>query len=142
MTVKPETKFGNEITKNIKAVWLPFTITVTAGIPDLIGIKNGVVIFLELKCIKQNSINISPFQISLNSNIFDACRKSYFLVKHIEQRIIKLYEGNKGKELKESGFRVPCIVEMRPSYDWNALRDYLFPPPMCFDEFEYNPDLD
>ena len=126
MTVKPETKFGNEITKNIKAVWLPFTITVTAGIPDLIGIKNGVVIFLELKCIKQNSINISPFQISWNNNHFKENGKNYFLVKHIEQRIIKLYEGNKGKELKESGFRVPCIMELQPPYDWNVLRDYLF----------------
>ena len=129
MTVKPETKFGNEITKNIKAVWLPFTITVTAGIPDLIGIKNGVVIFLELKCIKQNSINISPFQISWNNNHFKENGKNYFLVKHIEQRIIKLYEGNKGKELKESGFRVPCILEMRPPYDWLQLGFYLFLPP-------------
>ena len=129
MTVKPETKFGNEIRKNIKAYWIPFTITVTAGIPDLIGIKNGVVIFLELKCIKQNSINISPFQISRNSSIFEEYRKTYFLVKHIEQRIIKLYDGDKGKELKESGFRVPCIMELQPPYDWNVLRDYLFLPP-------------
>ena len=144
MTVKPETKFGNEITKNIKAVWLPFTITAKEGVPDLIGIKDGVVIFLELKCIKQNSINISPFQISLNSNIFGANGKNYFLVKHIEQRIIKLYEGNKGKELKESGFRVPCIVKIdfnqtfpllgtskKENYQraWKLLSDYLFLPP-------------
>ena len=127
MTVKPETKFGNEITKNIKAYWIPFTITAKEGVPDLIGIKDGVTIFLELKCIKQNSINISPFQISLNSNIFGAYGKNYFLVKHIEQRIIKLYAGDKGKELKCDGFRVPSIVELRPPYDWNALRDHLFP---------------
>ena len=129
MTAKIESNFGREITKNIDAHWMRIENRHGGGIPDLIGIKGGVVIFLELKCIKQNSINISPFQISLNSNIFGANGKSYFLVKHIEQRIIKLYEGNKGKELKESGFRVPCIVELRPPYYWERLKDYLFLPP-------------
>ena len=101
------------------------------GIPDLIGIKNRVVIFLELKCIKQNSINITPKQISRNSNIFDVYGKNYFLVKHIEQRIIKLYDGDKGRELKRDGFRVPCIVELGHDkrfggYDWRILDDQLF----------------
>ena len=129
MTAKIESKFGHEVRKNIKAVWLPFTITATAGIPDLIGIKNRVAIFLELKCIKRNSINITPTQISLNSTIFEVYGKNYFLVKHIEQRIINLYDGDKGKELKCDGFRVPCIVELRPPYNWNELQDYLFLPP-------------
>ena len=115
--------------KNIDAHWMRIENRHGGGIPDLIGIKSGVVIFLELKCIRVNSINISPFQISLNSNIFGAYGKNYFLVKHIEQRIIKLYDGDKGKELKCDGFRVPCIMEMRPPYDWNALRDHLFLPP-------------
>ncbi len=126
MTIKPETKFGNEIRKNISAFWQPFTITATAGIPDLYGIRDGVSIWLELKCIKQNSINISPLQISWNYNHFQENGKNYFLVKHTEQRIIKLYDGDKGKELKESGFRVPCIVELRPPYDWQGLGDQLF----------------
>ena len=129
MTAKIESKFGHEVRKNIKAVWLPFTITATAGIPDLIGIKNRVAIFLELKCIKQNSINISPLQISRNFSIFQENGKNYFLVKHIEQRIIKLYDGDKGRELHRDGFRVPCIVELEPPYDWNELQDYLFLPP-------------
>jgi hypothetical protein len=126
LTIKPETKFGNEIRKNISAFWQPFTITATAGIPDLYGIRDGVSIWLELKCIKQNSINISPLQISWNYNHFQENGKNYFLVKHTEQRIIKLYDGDKGKELKESGFRVPCIVELRPPYDWQGLGNQLF----------------
>jgi hypothetical protein len=126
MTVKPETKFGNEITKNIDAFWQPFTITATAGIPDLYGIKGGVSIWLELKCINKNSINISPLQISWNYNHFQENGKNYFLVKHTEQRIIKLYDGDKGKELKCDGFRVPCIVELEPPYDWQGLGDQLF----------------
>ena len=126
MTIKPETKFGNEIRKNINAFWQPFTITATAGIPDLYGIRDGVSVWLELKCINKNSINISPLQISWNYNHFQENGNNYFLVKHTEQRIIKLYEGNKGKELKESGFHVPCIVELEPPYDWQGLGDQLF----------------
>jgi hypothetical protein len=55
-----------------------------------------------------------------------------------------LYDGDKGRELKEQGFKCPSIVELRPPYDWNALVVIIFRPHMCYDEFddEYNPDLD
>ena len=142
MTAKIESNFGREIKKNINAFWFRIENRHGGGVPDLYGIRDGVSIWLELKCIKQNSINISPLQISWNYKHFQENGKNYFLVKHTEQKTLKLYDGDKGKELKESGFRVPCIVELRPPYNWEQLRDYLFPPPMCFDEFEYNPDLD
>ena len=143
MTAKIESNFGREIMKNIDAFWDPHTITTRAGRPDLYGIRDGVSIWLELKCIKQNSINISPLQISWNYKHFQQNGKNYFFVKHTEQRIIKLYEGNKGKELKESGFRVPCIMELRPPYNWNELRDYLFDQYNEYedDDDEYDPDL-
>ena len=126
MTAKIESNFGREIMKNIDAQWTRIENRHGGGIPDLIGIKGGVVIFLELKCIKQNSINISPLQISRNFSIFQENGKNYFLVKHIEQRIIKLYDGDKGRELHRDGFRVPCIVELEPPYDWNFLEGLIF----------------
>ena len=129
MTAKIESNFGREIMKNINAQWTRIENRHGGGIPDLYGIRDGISIWLELKCINKNSINISPLQISWNYKHFQENGKNYFLVKHIEQRIIKLYEGSKGKELKESGFHVPCIVELRPPYNWEQLRDYLFPPP-------------
>ena len=129
MTAKIESNFGREIKKNINAFWFRIENRHGGGIPDLYGIRDGVSIWLELKCIKRNSINITPTQISWNYNHFQENGKNYFLVKHTEQRIIKLYDGDKGKELKESGFRVPCIAKLEPPYDWNALHDYLFLPP-------------
>ena len=120
--------------KNINAFWFRIENRHGGGIPDLYGIRDGVSIWLELKCIKQNSINISPLQISRNFSIFQENGKNYFLVKHIEQRIIKLYDGDKGRELLCDGFRVPCTAKLEPPYNWNALRDYLFRPPMCFFE--------
>ena len=126
MTAKIESNFGREIKKNINAQWTRFENRHGGGIPDLYGIRDGVSIWLELKCIKQNSINISPLQISWNYNHFQENGKNYFLVKHIEQRIIKLYDGDKGRELDRDGFRVPCIVELRPPYDWQGLGNQLF----------------
>ena len=131
MTVKPETKFGNAITKNIKAYWIPFTITAKEGVPDLIGIKDGVTIFLELKCIKQNSINITPPQIAINSNIFKYGKNNYYIVRDTRSKVIKLYSGDKGRELKEQGFKCPCDLELDPrKYSkeriYNKLESYIF----------------
>ena len=126
MTAKIESNFGREIVKNINAFWQRIENRHGGGIPDLYGIRDGVSIWLELKCVRVNSINISPLQISWNYNHFKENGKNYFLVKHTEQRIIKLYDGDKGKELKESGFRVPCIMELRPPYYWKGLSDKLF----------------
>ena len=126
MTAKIESNFGREIVKNISAQWTRIENRHGGGIPDLYGIRDGVSIWLELKCIKRNSINISPLQISWNYNHFQENGKNYFLVKHIEQRIIKLYDGDKGRELDRDGFRVPCIVELRPPYDWQGLGNQLF----------------
>ena len=50
MTAKIESNFGREIVKNIDAQWTRIENRHGGGIPDLIGIKNRVVIFLELKC--------------------------------------------------------------------------------------------
>jgi len=134
MTAKIESNFGREIMKNIDAQWTRIENRHGGGIPDLYGIRDGVSIWLELKCIKQNSINISPLQISWNYNHFQQNGKNYYIVRDTRSKVIKLYDGDKGRELKEQGFKCPCIAELRPPYDWNALCDNLFRPHMCFFE--------
>ena len=144
MTAKIESNFGREIMKNINAQWTRIENRHGGGIPDLYGIRDGVSIWLELKCINKNSINISPLQISWNYNHFQENGKNYYIVRDTRSKVIKLYDGDKGRELKEQGFKCPSIVELRPPYDWNALVVIIFRPHMCYDEFddEYNPDLD
>ena len=126
MTVKPESNFGRLLMKHIDAYWIRIENRHGGGVPDLIGIKKGVVVWLELKCIKQNSINISPSQIARNINIFQHGGKNYYIVRDTRSKVIKLYDGDKGRELKRDGFRVPCIVELSPPYDWQGLEDQLF----------------
>ena len=129
MTAKIESNFGREIMKNINVQWTRIENRHGGGIPDLYGIRDGVSIWLELKCINKNSINISPLQISWNYKHFQENGKNYYIVRDTRSKVIKLYDGDKGRELHRDGFRVPCIVELRPPYDWNELQDYLFLPP-------------
>jgi len=129
LTVKIESNFGREIMKNIDAFWQPFTITSTAGIPDLYGIRDGVSIWLELKCINKNSINISPLQISWNYNHFQQNGKNYYIVRDTRSKIIKLYDGDKGRELAEQGWKCDGGKNFvfRYKYDeWKRLGDYMF----------------
>ena len=131
MTVKPESNFWRLLKKHIPAYWDRIENRHGGGTPDLIGIREGVTIFIELKCIKQNSINISPLQISRNINIFQHGGKNYYLVQDTRSKVIKLYGGDKGRELKEQGFKCPCNMELDPKkYNneriYNKLECYLF----------------
>ena len=126
MTAKIESNFGREIMKNIDAQWTRIENRHGGGIPDLYGIRDGVSIWLELKCIKKNSINITPTQISWNYNHFQQNGKNYYIVRDTRSKVIKLYDGDKGRELKEQGFKYPCNVELRPPYYWKGLSDKLF----------------
>ena len=128
MTVKPESNFWRLLKKHIPAYWDRIENRHGGGTPDLIGIREGVTIFIELKCIKQNSINISPLQISRNINIFQHGGKNYYLVQDTRSKVIKLYNGNKGREIKELGFKCPCSLQLEPPTDWKKLENYLFEP--------------
>ena len=128
MTVKPESNFWRLLKKHIPAYWDRIENRHGGGTPDLIGIREGVTIFIELKCIKQNSINISPLQISRNINIFQHGGKNYYLVQDTRSKVLKLYNGNKGREIKELGFKCPCSLQLEPPTDWKKLENYLFEP--------------
>jgi len=131
MTVKPESNFGRLLMKNIDAQWTRIENRHGGGIPDIYGIRDGVAIWLELKCIKQNSINLSPLQISWNYNNFRHGGKNYYIVQDTRSKVLKLYGGDKGRELKELGFKCPCSLELDPKkYNneriYNKLECYLF----------------
>ena len=129
MTAKPESNFGREIIKNLSfAQWTRIETFATAGIPDLYGIYGGQAIWLELKCIKQNSINISPLQISWNYNNFRHGGKNYYIVQDTRTKDLKLYDGDKGRELKEQGwkYRGHSLI-LPPPTNWNDLQSFLFP---------------
>ena len=126
MTVKPESNFGRLLMKNIDAQWTRIENRHGGGIPDIYGIRDGVVIWLELKCIKQNSINLSPLQISWNYNNFRNGGKNYYIVQDARSKVLKLYDGDKGRELKEFGWFYYGGTVFEFPYDWQKLGDLLF----------------
>ena len=97
------------------------------GVPDLYGIYGGQAIWLELKCIKQNSIKLSPLQISWNYNNFRHGGKNYYSVQDTRSKVIKIYEGDKGRELKEHGwkYRGQSLI-LSPPIKWDSLQSFLF----------------
>ena len=126
MTVKPESNFGRLLMKNIDAQWTRIENRHGGGIPDIYGIRDGVAIWLELKCIKQNSINLSPLQISWNYNNFRNSGKNYYIVQDTRSKVLKLYDGDKGRELKEKGFLYDGGQSFIVPDDWQKLGDLLF----------------
>jgi hypothetical protein len=113
--------------KNIDAHWSRIENRHGGGIPDIYGIRDGVVIWLELKCIKQNSINLSPLQISWNYNNFRNGGKNYYIVRDARSKVIKLYDGDEGREIKEHGWN--CTLDLLSTefpYDWDRLGSYMF----------------
>jgi len=74
--------------------------------------------------IKQNRINISPLQISWNYKNFSNNPNNFYIVQAPRRKIIKLYDGNKGRELLENGFDYPCTLEFSPR-EYNLLLDFL-----------------
>jgi len=128
MTVKPESNFGREIMKNLSHVqWTRIENRHGGGIPDLYGIYGGQAIWLELKCIKQNLINISPLQISWNYNNFRHGGKNYYIVQDTRSKVIKLYDGDKGRELAKHGFNYEeSIAVIKPPIDWKHFEFMIF----------------
>ena len=126
MTVKPESNFGRLLMKNINAQWTRIENRHGGGVPDIYGIRDGVAIWLELKCIRQNSINLSPLQISWNYNNFRNGGKNYYIVQDARSKVLKLYDGDKGRELKEKGFLYDGGQSFIVPDDWQKLGDYLF----------------
>ena len=128
LTVKPESNFGREIMKNLSHVqWTRIENRHGGGIPDLYGIYGGQAIWLELKCIKQNSIKLSPLQISWNYNNFRHGGKNYYIVQDTRSKVIKLYDGDKGRELAKKGwkYRGQSLI-LSPPIKWDNLQSFLF----------------
>ena len=68
--------------------------------------------------------SFSPLQISWNYKNFQENPNNFYIVQAPRRKIIKLYDGNKGRELLENGFDYPCTLEFKPS-QYSLLLDFL-----------------
>ena len=127
MSKKPETRFSNQLIKNLNQVF--FTRIENkhgGGVPDLYCTYNNKSAFLELKIkTKQNKLLISPLQISWNYKHFLHNPINFYLVNDPWRKVIELYDGNKGRELLENADEVGATLTFSTG-QWNLLTTFLF----------------
>ena len=120
---KKETLFWKSIKKETQSLgiyWHRIENIANSGTPDLLATHNSIGYFtLELKITSNNKVNISPFQIAYNKMAYNNGAKAFYLVKTLEPRTLKLYEGNKGEKLAKLGhikvkplFQCPRIADL------------------------------
>ena len=127
MSKKPETLFSNQLIKNLNNVfWTRIENKHGGGIPDLYGTYNNKSVFLELKIkTKQNKLIISPLQISWNYKHFQKNPINYYLVNDPRRKVIKLYNGDQGRELLKNADGVSASLSFDRE-NWHLLKNFLF----------------
>ncbi len=108
VTLKPETKFYQEVKKNFKDFQLTRIENLSVpGVPDLLCYnKNHFFFTLELKVTTTNKVRLSPHQISFHMR---HPLNSFILVKHLASSSVKLYEGQQVDSLAACGLKLEAL---------------------------------
>tara|TARA_Y100000114_G_scaffold126824_1_gene123322 strand:+ start:429 stop:920 length:492 start_codon:yes stop_codon:yes gene_type:complete len=91
--LKKETKFWNSIKKNTQHLihWTRIESWAGQGIPDLHGIRQGKTVFVELKVIESDRINLSPFQIAWNYKHVSQGGRSFIMLQDLRGRSLYIF---------------------------------------------------
>ena len=94
----PESNFWKLIKKNLpkKCHSTRIESRLPSGVPDCHLAWDGLVFWLELKTTKNNTLRISPNQISWNSAYCLRGGFSFYLSKHTKTKDIYLFGGDQG----------------------------------------------
>jgi len=91
--------------------------------PDVYAIWDGLPIWLELKVISGNKVNLSPQQVAWHTSHSHAGGLSFILVKSTKDRGLFLFEGRHGRLVASEG--VSCSEGLRfedRDSMWDGLR--------------------
>ena len=115
MSRGPEANFWNTLRKNLPQNSYAWRIEnrVTAGMPDVYAIWEGLPIWLELKVITGNKVSLSPQQIAWHTSHSHVGGLSFILVKQAKGRGLFLFEGRDGLLVASEG--VSCDRGSRPA---------------------------
>mgnify|MGYP003650739377 CR=1 FL=1 len=103
--MKAESKLWQKVKKKTPDItWTRVESWASFGFPDLVGYTEKRGFFtMELKVTKSNKITFSPHQIAFH---IKHPTNTFILVEHLEQRTIKLYEGNQVLDLAACGLKL------------------------------------
>jgi len=94
------------------------------GVPDVNYCQNGKEIWIELKSIKGNKSELSPFQIAWLYNRAKAGGNCFVLIR--KNREIKLFQPTELKEIQELNWKSESAVTLEAPYDWKTLFTFIF----------------
>jgi len=100
--LKPESKLWLKVKRHTPNItWTRVESWASFGFPDLVGYTEKRGFFtMELKVTKSKKLTFSPHQIAFH---IKHPTNTFILAEHLEQRAIKLYEGNQIQELVACG---------------------------------------
>ena len=91
-----ESKFYQQLKKSLPYVYFErIENRIGQGTADITAIYNKKEIWIELKCIKLNSIKLSKFQIAWHFKRNSLGIKTFIMVKRVTDGLIKVYDNSK-----------------------------------------------
>ena len=127
MLRKPEAKFWQLLKKNLSQIsWTRIETRTIQGFPDLVGCFPSCGFFTaELKVIYSNKLKITPHQIAWNLQHHLKGGKCFIIVTTLEQSTIKIYGGDKGRELAQNVPQTEPIAVFDKPFDWQLVHETL-----------------
>ena len=108
--MKPERKLWLDLKKNTPTIcWNRIENLAVPGLPDLIGYNKYQHFFtVELKVTRSNKVRFSPHQIAFH---VQHPKNTFILVKSLDTRDWKLFEGKNIRELAACGLKLAARCE-------------------------------
>jgi hypothetical protein len=127
MLRKPEAKFWQLLKKNLSQIsWTRIETRTIQGFPDLVGCFPSCGFFTaELKVIYSNKLKITPHQIAWNLQHHLKGGKCFIIATTLEQSTIKIYGGDKGRELAQNVPQTEPIAVFDKPFDWQLVHETL-----------------
>jgi hypothetical protein len=127
MLRKPEAKFWQLLKKNLSQIsWTRIETRTIQGFPDLVGCFPSCGFFTaELKVIYSNKLKITPHQIAWNLQHHLKGGKCFIIATTLEQSTIKIYGGDKGRDLAQNVPQTEPIAVFDKPFDWQLVHETL-----------------
>ena len=132
--MKPESKFWKQVKENLSDIhWTRFENWAAQGVPDCYGICDGVSIWVELKVITSNKINLSPFQKSWNFNHSLQGGRNFIMATTFPQSLLYIFGGIVAPSIGSITNLPPdhWVVDMvHDPHPWQQVREILLHSPL------------
>ena len=127
MLRKPEAKFWQLLKKNLTRIsWTRIETRTIQGFPDLVGCFPSCGFFTaELKVIYSNKLKITPHQIAWNLQHHLKGGRCFIIATTLEQSTIKIYGGDKGRDLAQNVPQTEPIAVFDKPFDWQLVHETL-----------------